>query len=137
MGGVNSQLLNVVQVTVIAFEDEWIDGGQMPAGFRVGGDALTNLRFSHSGDREGVGQRDWRFEHAEFVDLNQADALAEAIDYGSGGGDAVKEEIAGVRYDNTDTGLYCPVIEREMADGDLTDIGNAIARTGWQAADVR
>ena len=41
--------LDVVEVAVVALEDEWVDGRQAAPGFRVGGNRLADLRLRYLG----------------------------------------------------------------------------------------
>ena len=133
----DGEVLDVVEVAVVAFEDERVDGRQPAPGLRVGGNRLADLRLRDRADGEGVGQCDRRFEHPEFLDLDEADALTEAVDHVRGGGDAVLERIAGVRDDHTDAGLPFTVGQRAVPDADAGDVGDRVAGAGRQGADLR
>ena len=54
----------------------------------------ADLRRRDGADRERVGQRDRRLQHAQLVHLHQADALAEAVDDDGRRRHLVQERIA-------------------------------------------
>ncbi len=128
--------LDVVQIAVVALEDQRIDRGQASAAFGIRADALPDLRGRHGGHRERVGQRNRCFQHAELFDLQQPGAFSEAVEHRDAGRHALQERIAAVRPQHGDAGVDVALVERGMSHGDTRHIGDRIARAGLQAPDV-
>jgi hypothetical protein len=133
----HSKCLQVVQVAVVAFEDERIDGRPCATDLRVGRNRLADLRLRHGAHGKRVGQRNRRFQHAQLFHLHQADALAEAVEHDAGGRHFVEERVAGVRAYHGHAGLDVAAGNRGVADGDASHVGDAVACAGRQSANVR
>ena len=77
---VHGEGLNVVEISVVAFEHQRIDRGPLAAHLGMRGDGGAYLRRGDRAHGEGVGQRERGFETAQLVQLHQADALAEPVE---------------------------------------------------------
>ena len=84
--------------------------------------------------REGVGQQDRRLQLAEFLDLHQPDALAEAVQHLGGGDRLVAENVAVMRQDGGDAGAHVAFQHRGVTDRDPRHVGDRVARAGRQGA---
>src|SRR5471032_924515 len=126
------QRLDIVQVTVVAFEHERIHRQPFTPDLWVGTDRCTNLRLSDRADTERIRQRDRGLEHAKLFNLHETGALPEAVDHGYPSRHLAAIWIAPMRMNDRDAGLHRPVVKRAMADRQACYIGDSPKRPARQ-----
>ena len=126
----NWAIANGVQATVICFADDGIDRGDAFHSWLC--DELRDECVGRAPDAQGTGEQDWRFEFAEFLDLGGAHELAEGVADVDGCGNAIEEEIAGVRQDGRDARMDgVAADDGGVADFHAVDIGDGVVRA-WR-----
>src|SRR5471032_2361201 len=128
----NSQRLDIVQVTVVAFEHKWIHCRPFAPDLRVGTDRCANLRFSDHPHAERIRQRNRRLQHAKCFNLHETDALAKAVDHAHRSRHLAAIRIARMRMNDRDASLNRAVIQCAMADRQARYIGDSPKRPGRQ-----
>lgn len=78
---------------------------------------------------QGIGQQNGGLQGAQLLHLDQADALAEAVDHMGSGQALLVKHIPCVGNDGGDAGVYLAVVERHMAHTHTRHIRNQVAGT--------
>ena len=128
------QRLDVIERSVVALGNDRIHrrGGAPDVG--IAGDGVAHQSRGADADGQGVGQKDRRLECAEFVDLDEADALAEAVDHMARGPDLLAEEIAAVGQDGGDTGVDIAGLKRAVANPHVGHVADVVIAAGRQGS---
>ena len=72
--------LNVVERTVIAFQNDWIDGRRGAPDIGIACNRLSDQRIGAGSDAKCIGEQDRRFQRAQFLNLHETSAFAKTID---------------------------------------------------------
>ena len=78
--------LNVVEPTVIALADHWVDRTEFKAFTLTTGYHIIHQSVMDQAHIERIGEGDGCFQSTQFLHLDQAQAFSKAVEHESGGG---------------------------------------------------
>ena len=121
------QAPDVVQIAVVALEDDGVHGAFGAADLVVAREHIAHAGRKGRADRERIGQDQRRLEIPELLHLHESRALAEAVDHMDRGGAAVMEQIPLVRQQGCHARLHIAIRQRAVPDRDPRHVGDEVA----------
>ena len=129
------QAADVAEAGIVALHDQGIDRACIQADVVVSLQHILHQRRGHGAHGQGIGQQNGGLQGAQLLHLDQADALAEAVDNMCPGQALLVEHIPCVGNDGGDAGMYLAVVDGHLAHTNTRHIGNEVALTVLHVAE--
>ncbi len=131
------EALQIVEPAVVAFADDGIQRWRRATDRGIGRDCVPHHGRIDRADGKRVRQCDRRLEQPELVELDEPCRLAKTVDHDGGRRNRSAIRIARVRTHDRYAGLHAVFGKRGVAYGDARDVGDGVAWTCAEKADLR